>query len=464
MNLLDYLIELYESHEEMTLDDAFHVLHDLEEYKDLSKGEQVKLRREFVAYVRSWEENSRVFEQRQYRAERGLDYTEERPDLLNDQRLRFENADGIVRQSRKKYVEAFINNISVPGTIEELEKYYLSGNDAQLLRSDIYYDGKTRWTTPRWAKRGDIVLFMHTKTARSSLTSLRTEVRSWNGRNAGRAKRLEAAIADQLAFHKIYGGKIFAVGRVNDTPKKDPEDDNTVEVHYKSRIYCDIDDLFLLDQPIDISEFNSFITVSRGGSITPIFGESYEKLREIIVAKNDVPLYFRNSYSTPIPHSYINSKNWMKIGMEYRNAFTLEIQFRQCYTDYLLKEISDRRTLYRECPCHKGTASTTYVDNVIRIKDKFLPVEIKLNIEAESDLKGQCEQYCKLDRLTLEPKSSKEADMGSVIGDKVLVIDTYGVYLFFLEQRQIKLIYDLEDLQSDKNLHELKAIIVRELS
>ena len=42
-------------------------------------------------------------------------------------------------------------------------------------------------------------------------------------------------------------------------------------------------------------------------------------------------------------------------------------------------------------------------------------------------MKGQCEQYCELDKLELEPDKNLIARMETVISDKVLVIDTYAV-------------------------------------
>ena len=253
----------------------------------------------------------------------------------------------------------------------------MSGNDAQDLVRDTIESGTTCWTSPRWAKRGDIVLFMHAKYAKSSLTKIRTEVRSKYSLTPMAAVEIEDAIAAQLAFHKQYGGKIYAIGRINGKPFVEDVDPL---LHSKSRVFCDIDQLFLLERPIDISEFNEFIKISRMSGITPVFGSAYDKLKQMISEMNKVPQYFEYSYSTPFPHMLVNRENWMKLGLEYRNSFTLEIQFRQCYVDYLLKEIGDQKTIYMECPCYKGSDPITYVDNVIRINNKLLPVEVKLTL------------------------------------------------------------------------------------
>ena len=285
---------------------------------------------------------------------------------------------------------------------------------------------------------------MHAKTARSVLTKLRSEVRSKYDPETSIALSFEQAISDQLAFHNKYGGKIYAVGRVNGKPETD---DINPKMHFRSRVFCLIGDLFLLDHPIDISEFNSFITISRQSGTTPIYSDRYDKLKELISRKNSVAEYFRYSYSTPYPYSEVNEDNWMRLGLDYRLRFTLEAQFRHCYVDYLLKKLGDQKTIYMECLCHKSGHPVTYVDNVIRIDKRLLPVEVKLNIEAVTSLNKQCQQYCKLDRLTLRKKPVIEARMEDVVDDKILIIDTYAVYIYDYKDNIINFIYDLDDLK-----------------
>ena len=457
MSLFERLISAYEENEEMTFDEVLQtVLKQDSAVSGLSEAEIIELKREFANYVRSEEEFCAYEEQR----ERGFSRNPE--PSYNSQFIEKSEkdesstiAESSVRRRRThiKHIEAFVNNISVPKSLDELYDYYLDGNDAQILVNDVIYNGSTCWTVPRWAKWGDIVLFMHAKMANSTLTRLRTEVRKQYDPKSPEAIQFEKSIADQLAFHKKYGGRIYAIGRVSGAPEKQTVDPNS---HYKSNIFGSVSGLFLLENPIHISEFNSFITISALSSITPVYGEVYDKLKAIIIEKNNVPEYFRNSYSTPFPHSLVDEKNWMKLGLEYRYSFTLETQFRQCYVNYLLKRLGDQKTIYRECACYKGSNPTTFVDNVIRIDRKLLPVEVKLNIDAESDLKGQCEQYCKLDNIVLSKNAKQAVNMNSVVDDKVLIIDTFAVYMFFLKDRSINFLHDLDKLKSDKDIQILK--------
>lgn len=459
MNQLDYLAHMYEADETADANSVFEEALRNDEFARMSKKEIVELKRQFLNYIRISDELNNHEEQ----LARGIERESRTVERLEDNDGLIFASNHPIKKSHRKYVEAFISNISVPKTLGELDEYYLDGNDAQILVEDALNSEITNWTVPRWAKRGDIVLFMHAKMARSSLTRLRTETNAepeWITSEELKQKRL-TAISDQLAFHKRYGGKIYAIGRVNGKPEIEKVPPG---LHFRAKVFCDIDDLYLLEEPIDLSEFSSFIKLSSMCAVTPVFGEPYEELKSIILSKNDVPSYIKNSCSTPFPHNSVNEENWMKLGLEYRNSFSLEIQFRQCYVDYLLKSIGDQKTIYMECACYKGMNPITYVDNVIKIDKKLLPVEVKLNIALESDLEGQCEQYCNLDQLILDKKNKRNARIENVISDRILVIDTYAVYMFDSKQRSIEVIFDLDDLKTRWDIEALKQIIIRQIS
>lgn len=455
MKLLEQLILSYESSEEMSIDTALkEILENNPEHESLSVEDAIELQRDFIEYVQYANEAARFDE----RIEKGyLKRADAEPveGYLNSY-LPLEN-----RKTHKRYIESFIDNISVPRSLAELKEFFLNGNDAQMLLRDLDTTDTTCWTSPRWAKHGDIVLFMHAKTARTHLTRIKTEIRETYPEGSGERKKLLAAVDEQIDFHSKFGGKIYVIGRVSGKPFKE---DVPAGLHNKSNIFCDIDDLFYLKRPIDLSEFNGFIKLNSMGAITPVFGSEYDRLKKMIIDYNEVPEYFAYSFSTPFPHNTVNSENWIKLGLEYRYSFNLEIQFRSCYVNYLLSELGDRKTIYRECACIKGKNPTSFVDNVIYINDHYLPVEVKLNIKAETNLPGQCEKYSMLDRLILDTKTKREARITKVIKDKVMVIDTFGIYMFDAYTKEIKGIYDLNNLTSKEKVKELKSIVISELN
>ena len=81
----------------------------------------------------------------------------------------------------------------------------------------------------------------------------------------------------------------------------------------------------MLKNPIDINEFNSFIMVSRQSAITPLPSNEYQKLKNILVAKNDnLPEYYLDSKIGDYNLSKINATNFLQITKEYRSRFLLE--------------------------------------------------------------------------------------------------------------------------------------------
>ena len=177
MRYLEHLIEVYESNEEMSIDEILSVvLKDAE----LSIEESIELKRQFFAYIEEAEAADRHDEYEEWKREK-VDIIPDNPPLDKGPSQR-------KKRLHKKYVEAFINNISVPKSLEELSAFFMDGNDAQKLIRETMNFGKTSWSAPRWAKRGDIVLFMHAKTANSTLTRLRTKVRTLLNPNSSEAK------------------------------------------------------------------------------------------------------------------------------------------------------------------------------------------------------------------------------------------------------------------------------------
>ena len=204
------------------------------------------------------------------------------------------------------YVQAYISNISFPTSLDEVYSNAHLFNMEMILGCDFYnlldnenymdfdniekYESrKTVWTAPKWCKGEDIVLFMHAKTAKSKISAMKTELLANRSSYSNDAFwTMMNALIRAKKIYDINGGKIFAIGRINGTPIYDPAD--TEQQHWKSKIYAPIDNIFLLEKPIDISEFNTEITISMQSSITPLFGEQFTYLKKLILKKNQISM------------------------------------------------------------------------------------------------------------------------------------------------------------------------------
>ncbi|MBQ7569284.1 hypothetical protein IJT17_10855 [bacterium] len=361
------------------------------------------------------------------------------------------------------YVQAFITNISFPQTLNELcESYYRFDMETILgiaPTPDEEFCKAGGWTAPRWAKTDDIVFFYHAKRANRYMTPLITELHNskddfeedvyWALLNSFyRAKSL---------WH-MYGGKIFAVGRVAD--KLAVIKDNNFTRHWASSIYAPIDSIFLLEKPIDISDFKDVIRITRDGTITPVFGNSFDYLKSSIIANNkDVREFFINASAQPIPFKDITKDNWLSVVNPYRRRFLLEAQFRAYYVDYLLPFLGDRKTFYSECPCKKTECPITYVDNVIQYQAGYLPVEVKLNVEIEKDLISQLKQYMHVNTVGLTKDKTVSGDS---MFPYVMAIDTENIYLY--DGSKLEMIWSLDNLNDLEDVYRLKQSLSERLA
>lgn len=364
----------------------------------------------------------------------------------------------------RKYVRAFITAFNFPSTLDELLNEYLLEEaylDIETLLYKRFREGRTiEWTVPKWAKPGDICLFYFAKMADEKLRRVQKEFElRINEFDFPVLCGLDMLLRRGWEYYDNYSGTILAIGKVAGMPYY--YDQISELSHFKSPLFAEIQDITTLAQPLHISDFKDVVFITRGGTITPVFGREFDVIRDRITSNNKMPDYFINCSTKPIPLRNINNNNWMKIAQEYRSSFILEQEFRGCYVDYLLQGISDDGIVYRECRTKKtvkGKAKKGFVDNVILFNGKYLPVEVKLNIKSEAGIVSQCERYCHLDSLfttkdTFFPQKK-------IYRDNVLIVDTVGVYLYSDQKREIDTIFDLNAV-SQESLESIRTQIAR---
>ena len=253
-----------------------------------------------------------------------------------------------------------------------------------------------------------------------------------------------------------YGGKIFAVGIVDSVPEIN-HDALTGEGR-RNPVFANFNHVALLEHPIDIKEFRGYITISRQGAITPVLGDAFERLKSVIIRDNKVPDEFKNAVAFPVSLASVNDDNWMVIAGMHRRRFTLESQFRAYYVDRFLKTLCGNRRLYRECICYNEVRnSRPRVDNVILLGGKYLPVEVKLNVRIENDIKKQCASYCEIEGCAL---NTQYTVLGDEMYQKVLVIDTSYIYLYNHIDASFKVLQSLDDIKSKEDVESFRDALI----
>ncbi|MBQ6943312.1 MAG: hypothetical protein IJN43_03175 [Ruminococcus sp.] len=346
------------------------------------------------------------------------------------------------------FVNAHINNISFPKTIEQLESF-IYDHECYNVEDVIYAapDGYTTWTVPRSSIIGDIVLYYHAKTAIQWIRKLEIATEALDSTMHDK-KLIFEWLQKARSLYSLYGGKIFAIGRVSSRPER--IDEFEFQQHWSGRIYADVKDLYLLKRPIDISEFNSFIMVSRQSAITPLPSKEFEKLKSLIKAKNPkVPSWFLKSKIGDNKLSKVNQNNFLEITSSYRKRFPLEINFRSYYVNYFLKTLSGNK-VYRECQCHTLKTPLARVDNVFEFAGKKILLEVKLNIELEKNLISQLNQYICAEYICLSNEENNNIE--DFEKKYMFVIDVYSVYRYDVKAKKITKLFDLDEIKSKTDI------------
>lgn len=356
-----------------------------------------------------------------------------------------------LESQKTPYVNAHINNISFPTSIEGLEVFVYE--HGMYNTEDVLTNPDTNWTVPRSAKIGDIVLFFHAKTAISRITALITQVKDLSDESEHDKSLLLEWLERARRLYKTYGGKIFAVGRVTGLPERWNEDEAANVYHWGSRIYADIGDIAVLENPVDISEFNSFIKVSRQSAITPLPSKEFNGLRNLLWRRNDnLPEYLLRCEIGNFDLAHINRENFLEITREYRRRFLLEIDFRSYYVDYILRGIA-KRQFWRECTCCTEGLPYYFVDNVFKLGGKYYLLEIKLNIHLERNLTGQLRQYVCADYLFLDKGATRK--IIEFERDFMYVIDTNAFYRYDTVENTLTELVRLDDVHCIDDLRQL---------
>lgn len=349
------------------------------------------------------------------------------------------------------FVQAHISNISFPNNIESLE-VFIYEHGIFNIESILNGDGRV-WTVPRNSKLGDIVLFFHAKTAISKITSLITSVCNLPDDSEHDKLYLLECLDRARQLYKLYGGKIFAVGRIVSPPEyiHIPSDD---PYHFHGRIYADIGDIVCFDAPIAIEKFNSFITISRHSAITPLPLTEFNMLRDIIVSSNsNCPYYFAHAKVGCFDLSKVNRINYFFETKKFRRKFLYEADYRSYFVDYLLSDISNHK-FYRECFCYTDEKVCGIVDNVFVYNGKYFLLEVKLNVSIERDLHRQLNQYVNADCINLNKK--QDTVIYEFERNYMYVIDTNMFYIYDVNKQ---LLQELLLIDNVTTIDEFKAVL-----
>lgn len=372
---------------------------------------------------------------------------------MDNNDYRYEQVCAYLNRRKNLPVQAFINSIAFPKTLEDV-LFFMRDIHAFNLE-EVISVSQTEWSVPRWCKKGDIVLFMHTVTSDQTIRRLRVALRrTYGDYTEAEKKYIEEGLDRGQSLYDEYGGKIVAIGVVSGNIRKYDGDNHS---------FAEISHVFPLKRPVSYAEFKNVQKLSTAGAITPVYGEKYEFIKCLIEQDTPLPHFILKSKSEPIRENMVNKNNWIEVAQNYRFHYTLESQFRAAFVDYLLKALADKHKIYEECFTVKSTGEKGFIDNVISFAGNYLPVEVKLDVNLEADLNGQVRKYCDVDSLLLDKTKDLYAPLSEIYPGRVLIVDTFRVYMYYYEEDEYQEIFDLWDLSDIDDVEKLRKIILEKL-
>lgn len=352
-------------------------------------------------------------------------------------------------------VQAYILTITYHTTLDEIMEQI---NDCQCdiitYISILQREDTVDFVAPKWATEGDVVFFYFAKSSINSIRKLKKECDELDESDK-RKKVIQIFLNDAEELYSQFGGCIFAVGRVCGNAKIGERYEHS---HFKNNIFADITDFVNLDTVISLECFQEYAPLEFKKSITPVLGESFERLKSDIL-EDDYIDYLANVHSVPVPLKDISKDNWLSLTMDYRRKFFLEIQFRKYYIDYFLAYFGDYKKFYAECVCFRGERRTGIVDNIIMFNKVYIAIEVKLNINSVYNFKGQLEKYCDTDSVKLSDDKTVSKD--EIVQNHVIVIDTNGFYIYNHKKKQIKLIESLDNIKCIADIKKLREKCIK---
>lgn len=173
-------------------------------------------------------------------------------------------------------MNVFIANFNNSRDFNDIKQSYddYKGTNLDFILEDFSI-GNTKWSVPKTAIPGDIILFMCAKEARHNLGMAVSNIQKSFDSD------FTQFIDEQKNLYKQYSGRILGYGIVQSIPEKD-----------QTWWMADIDHLVQFSNTIASDDFKSFISISRTDSITFLTDTQWERLKWVINQKN--PSIFPN--------------------------------------------------------------------------------------------------------------------------------------------------------------------------
>jgi hypothetical protein len=333
-----------------------------------------------------------------------------------------------------RLVQAVVVNLTVPSTLYDVEeriddRYLCLGTDGVLdLDWLLDFEGLQReasWTGPAWMVAGDVLFFHLTKKSRSLAKSYL--------RATDRAARPElAATLDRILLQADrYAGTILGYAIVSGQARRERQEGPGA--HFASQVFLPISYVQIFETPLPGTAFRDLVQINAGAVNPPLDATRFAALKARLGERNrDIGPLAQLEFGDLHLAGIKGADNWYELLRNERVRFLYEEQVSEYFVEPLLAAVKDPGSpLLKECRCDPRDPTTERgrSDYFVRIGEKWLPVEVKLDVGLAENIARQLAKYAHLRGFV--PTQGKQAGEYFEVEDSALcvLVDRSGIML-----------------------------------
>ena len=333
-------------------------------------------------------------------------------------------------------VRAFITAMTFPDDYEVLVDM-LDRNrglyDLGLVFERARLKRTVSWSSPRWARPGDVAFFYCTKNWMEKIRRLKADTldnADWRigGKRAPTSehKALLSALRDAEEIQNDYGGTIFAVGQVKGSAERDTGDP---EFWLANQWFSEIGKLSSA-RIVESARIAEHVKLTPRGTVTLVPAAAARAfLKEMFGALP--PKWLRQTVFWDQHSLKKLREEWTAFVASEHFRPINEAELREQFVDHVTNLLSSSK-VWHECRCLAGGRALGIADYVIELHGKLVVVETKLQITNSVELEqavDQVRRYMGAEKFVPQVGRARTEKIQGTMHDRALLIDLSGIYV-----------------------------------
>jgi hypothetical protein len=327
------------------------------------------------------------------------------------------------------YLQQSINPDEIPDSeFQRRVKESVATNPQSNLRSLLNKEADLSWSAPR-QNLLDGVLYFYLSDSRAR-KNVRECLKEAQAKNLP-AAQIEALVRDR---EYIYANARHLIGMARVRSKAYMG--NGIGFNSRNFVSLDTANFHLLEHPLSYDFMKNHGQETYGSSVVSIPTDLQEVYRTELSKKNTLPDWYKNLRFGDPSIPFINRSNWLSVvpqldNFELTQEDTSSPEFKVCY--YFIRHLVDalkdeQADAHEQVISMRGTQATGRPDYMLRIENTWVPLEAKVSVNTEPNIRGQVSQYINLSGFKFR-NGSRMTTISVKSHGVCLVADQYGVYL-----------------------------------